>query len=121
MTPEQAYNAADGLDLQYSIKYVTSGSSTPSVKSQSVKAGNNVPKGTKVTLTIEMVTKQSDSTTEQVPYKSSDDAVSKLEAQVKELQQKNDDLQSQLNGQQQTNNSTTSMSQNTSSTNTATP
>lgn len=120
MTPEQAYNAADGLDLQYSIKYVTSGSSTPSVKSQSVKAGNNVPKGTKVTLTIEMVTKQSDSTTEQVPYKSSDDAVSKLEAQVKELQQKNDDLQSQLNGQQQTNNSTTSMSQNTSSTNTAT-
>ena len=101
MTPEQAYNAADGLDLQYKISYVTSGSSTPSISAQTVDAGTDVPKGTKVTLTIQMVTQKSESTTEQVPYKASEDEISKLEAQVKELQQKNDALQSQLDSNAQ--------------------
>lgn len=96
MTPDEAYNAADGLDLQYNIEYVTSGSSNPTISAQSVSAGTDVPKNTKVTLTIQMVTQQSDSTTEQVPYKSSDDAVSQLQSQLQELQQKNDELQSQL-------------------------
>lgn len=108
MTPEQAYNAADGLNLQYEISYVTSGSSTPSVSAQTVDAGTDVPKGTKVTLTIQMVTQQSASTTEQIPYKASEDEISKLEAQVKELQQKNDTLQSQLDSSTQSSKSDTS-------------
>lgn len=117
MTPEQAYNAADGLDLQYETSYVTSGSSTPTISAQTVDAGTDVPKGTKVTLTIQMVTQQSASTTEQVPYKASTDEISRLEAQVQELQQKNDELQAQIDSATNSTTGTTSSSSSSATTN----
>lgn len=109
MDPAEAYDSADGLKLDYSVQYVTSGSTTPSILSQSVKAGEVVPKGTTVSLTVQMLVQQSESTTEQVPYQDSDSASASLQQQITELKKQNESLQSQLDQQTHTS-TTTSMS-----------
>lgn len=96
MSPEDAYDAADGLRLDYSVRYVTSGDATPSIMAQSVGAGEVVPKGSTVCLTVQMLVQQSESTTEQVPYQDSDGASVSLRRQIAELREQNESLQSQL-------------------------
>lgn len=100
MTPEQVYSAADGLSVSYNITYATSGTSTPTVTAQSVKAGEVVAKGENITLDITILINNTSSgaTIQQVPLMGTHNALSMLSGERDSLKEENDKLKEQIEG-----------------------
>lgn len=100
MTPEQVYSAADGLSVSYNITYATSGTSTPTVTAQSVKAGEVVAKGENITLDITILINNTSSgaTIQQVPLTGTHNALSMLSGERDSLKEENDKLKEQIEG-----------------------
>ena len=95
MTPSQAYNSGAGLSLSYDVTYATSGSTTPTITSQSVEPGTSVQNGASVVLTVTILTPAGNSTSTQVPQLGSDDALGKLQTERDQLQAQVEQLQAQ--------------------------
>lgn len=98
LSPEEVYRSADGLSVSFDITYATSGSATPYVTSQSIGAGEIVPKGTSVTLgiTILIADPSSGETIQQVPIAGTDNALTMLSNERDALKEQNELLQSQI-------------------------
>lgn len=96
--PSDVYKKSDGLDVTYEVKYVESGSSAPAITSQSIAASTVVTKGTPITLTLEILMPATggDKTTEQVPVRNTDGAMTLLSRERDAYKKKSDSLQSQL-------------------------
>ena len=101
--PSDVYKKSDGLDVTYDVKYVESGSSAPTITSQSIAASTVVTKGTSITLTLEILSPAtgSDKTTEQVPVRDTDGAMTLLSRERDAYKKKSDSLQMQLDTLQQ--------------------
>ena len=97
MTPAQAYDKAEGLDLDFKVEYSTSGTSIPTVTDQSISAGDLVAKGTKVELSITvLIDGKSETTVQQVPINGSDTALAMLQKERDDLKIQNDQLTHKL-------------------------
>lgn len=98
MTPEDVYTASNGLTVSFNVSYSTSGSSTPTVTKQSVKAGEVVAKGTPITLDITFLIDSSSagSTIQQVPTISTSSALSLLQQERDALKDENEQMKGQL-------------------------
>ena len=96
--PSDVYKKSDGLDVTYEVKYVESGSSAPAITGQSIAASTVVTKGTPITLTLEILMPATggDKTTEQVPVRNTDGAMTLLSRERDAYKKKSDSLQSQL-------------------------
>ena len=108
--PSDVYKRSDGLDVTYDVKYVESGSSAPAITQQSIAASTVVTKGTSITLTLEILAPATgtDKTTEQVPVRDTDGAMTLLSRERDAYKKKSDSLQSQLDSlHQQTDTQTT--------------
>lgn len=94
--PSKAYEAAEGLTLLFTVKYATSGHAMPTIVSQSIKPGESVDNGTTVTLEVSVATPLIEQSETQVPYRGSDDLVSKLNQDRADLTGQNKELQGQV-------------------------
>lgn len=101
--PSDVYKKSDGLEVTYDVKYVESGSSAPAITNQSIAASTVVTKGTSITLTLEILSPatSTDKTTEQVPVRDTDGAMTLLSRERDAYKKKSDSLQSQLDVLQQ--------------------
>lgn len=98
MTPEEVYTASNGLTVSFNVSYSTSGSSTPTVSNQSVKAGEVVAKGTPITLDITFLIDDTaaGSTIQQVPTISTSSALSLLQQERDLLKDENERMKEQI-------------------------
>lgn len=94
--PSKAYEEAEGLTLLFTVKYSTSGKVTPSITSQSIKAGESVDHGTTVTLEVSVATPLVEQSETQVPYRGTDDLIAKLNQDRRNLESQNEELKSQI-------------------------
>ena len=93
MTPKEAYDKSEGLDLDFKVEYSTSGTSIPTITKQSVDSGDLVAKGTKVELNITvLIDEPSETTVQQVPVNGNDTALSLLQKERNDLKIQNDQL-----------------------------
>lgn len=97
VSPSDVYSVSDGLIVSFTTQYVSSGNSTPTITAQTVQAGSVVDKGTQITLTLQILTPNLDTSSDQVPYKGSDTTMSQLEAERDALRKENDDLKANAN------------------------
>lgn len=98
MNPSSVYSKANGLNVIFNVKYSNSGSSTPTVTSQSIKAGELVTEGTSITIEITVLLNSgsNDIIQEQVPVFGTDSALSMLEGERDSLRKKNGDISDEL-------------------------
>lgn len=98
MTPSEVYASADGLSVYYDITYSTSGTSEPTVTTQSVEEGEIVAKGTSITLGITILISDANagSTIQQVPINGTENALSMLSRERDLLKNQNEELQQRL-------------------------
>lgn len=97
VSPSDVYSVSDGLAVSFTTQYVSSGNSDPTITAQTVPAGSVVDKGTQITLILQILTPNLDTSSDQVPYKGSDTAMSQLEAERDALKKENDDLKANAN------------------------
>lgn len=99
LTPAEAYDKANGLDVDWDVEYSPSGPSSPVVESQSLEQGSLVARGSSITLKITILS-QGDSgeetTIQQVPALGTDSALGSLKSERDSLKSENDKLKQQL-------------------------
>lgn len=114
LTPAEAYDQAEGLDLKYNVVYSSSGSSNPTISAQSVSAGEVVAKGTTVEVDITILSNSDNSgTIQQVSVLGTSSALSMLQSENSQLKTLNEQLEAALQEAQSSSTTTTDDSSST--------